>query len=611
MVKLAPPNKLLPLGELVNERPELAVEPLEDLARQYPSDGQVLYALGLALLNVGDIQGAISRLEAAVKRERHMEDTIYHALSQAYSLAGMPAHAHRAATRAGLNPPPWQETLRGDWPEHAKLADLLEFEEARRDTLRPGPQASAALRKMQAFSRKFPEYRPALNVIGTALFSQGKFSEAREEITKVLRLDARNVHALLNLARIERLLGGVPAVEALREQVEAARKQDEGEELVASGELALASIYLLMEDAGAARAALERHLEGQQGPQAREQAEDSEEVQQIQERLERHEQFPDAPLMLPGELLPPLWVTRWQATPGKRMLAEIERDLLTIPGWFQGVEQGLTFEGKFFSGLLTTALVNPDQAAMPDGVTPAERLERLLARLAGGRGSLDGLVGVGQALQVLNLMPEDAVVRGPDGQELQALSLELVNEPLDIMNSRQDQKRHEQALGHLMAGRVEQAHAELAALAEKYPDLPSLRFNMINALAQSGRPGAEAEARQLTEELAGQYPHYLFPPARLALLAIHDGDFEGARRWLAWPRGLKKLHVLEYGYFQAVQGILNLYEGDLDSVKTTQDILRQLLDEDSMPLRLLHQEILKKAGEASPDEALNLLERLE
>lgn len=611
MAKQAPPNKLLALGELVNKQPERAIEPLKDLARQYPSDGQVQYALGVALLNVGDYQEAIPRLEAAVKRERHMEDTIYRALAQAYSYAGMPAHAHRAATRAGLNPSPWQETLSGDWPAHAKLADLLEFEEARQGTLYPGPQALASLRKMQAFSRKFPDYLPALNIISTALFMQGQFEEAKAEITKVLARDPRNVHALLNEARIERLLGGVQAVRALQERVEAARKHDEGEKLVASGELALANIYLLMEDAPAARQALERHLDAQSDPDARELAQDSPEVQQAQERLERVQQYPDAPLMLPGELLPPLWVTRWRATPGKRMLTEVERDLRRVPGWFEHLEQGLTFEGEFYSRFLTTVLVNPDLAPMPDGVGSAERLERLLALLAQGRGSLPGLMGVGQALQTLNLMPEDAVVRGPDGQELQHVSLELTNEPLDLLDNRQDLRRFEQAMQHIRAHKYGQAYQELEALSKKYPDLPSLRFNMTTCVAQSGKPGAEQEALKLTEELARQYPHYLFPPARLALQAIYDGNFERAHEWLVLPKGLKKLHVLEYGYFLSVQAVLNLYEGRLEGVKTTLGLLRQMLDDDTMPMLLLSQEIMKKAGEVSSAKRMKLLELLE
>lgn len=606
MAKQAPYNKLAPLAELVNEDPELAVEPLEELARRYPSDSQVLYALGVAHLNLGEFDDAVERLEAAAKREKQAITEVNGALARAYSYAGMPAHAHRAASKAGMNLPPWREAMSGDLPPTAKLNDLIAFEENRRHLTRVGPKTQAALRQMQAFTKRFPTYLPALNVTTTGLFLQGKFGEARDVIEQVLGTDPHNVHALLNLARIERLLGGVQAVEAMRERVEAARHD------VTGGALALANLYLLMNDARAAQAVLDRHLPQQTAKNtANDETDEAEplspEAQQLQEFLRRAQDNPGAPLLLPSELLPQGWFQRWRSLTGQGV-STIEKDLQSIPGWFENIEQGVVFEQGLMATLFSTLLVNPE-FTLPDGVSRGERVQRFIALLQEGRGSMEGLVGVGQGLQRLDLLPEGMVARDPDGNEIAHLSLELVDEPLDHMDSREDLRQYERAMDLVRSGDFTQAVRLFDALLLEYPDHPSLVFNRATVYASMNDPDSMTRAVEDMERLLVEHPEYLFPRAQLAMLALHAEDLQRARELLVFPKGLKRLHVQEYGFFAAVQAVLALREGDLEVARRILPVLRQILDEDAMPIRLLKQQIALHLRE-HPEAALELLDTL-
>ncbi len=606
MAKTAPYNKLAPLGEMVNSRPDLALEPLEELARLYPSDPQVMYALGLAYLNTGQPHEAAEQLENAVKRDKENAAALYEALAQAYAKAGMLAHAYRAASRAGIVQKPWQEVLYDGIPEGAKLADLLEFEQARAASLRG--KSSDTVRRLRAFIKKFPGYLPAHNVLATSFYLQGQFEEARAEITAVLEADPRNIHALLNLARVERLTGGVAAVEALRPQVEAARITSEEGYVVVGGAIALANLYQLMEDRAAAQRVMDEYMEEEE--KADEDGDITPEEAQVLDRLERAAESPDAPQMRPSELLPPGWFARWRKlaseSKGKQAEASIFGNLQKIPGWFEKVEEHLLYEEQqHLAQLFTTFLLNPDRQ-IPGGLGADDYAARLLARLAQGKGTLTGISAASMVLRQFGRMPEGAVICGPDGQPLQHMELELTDEPLDTLENAADLKTYGQALNDRRAGRHAQALSKLEKLRERYPDHVSIQFNIASTLAVMGD---EEKAFAQMEEIHRRYPHYLFAPAQLAVKAMHDDDLERAREFLKFPEGLKRLHVQEYGFFMAATVGLNLREDQLDAARRTIPPLIQLLDEDDTPMQLLRQEItqyLRRGGE----DALELLKLL-
>lgn len=601
MAKTAPYNKLAPLGELVNTQPGQAVAPLRELARLYPSDPQVMYALGLAYLNTGQHRDAITQLENAVKRDKQNQDHLYQALAQAYSAVGMLAHAYRAASRAGIVQKPWQEVITDGIPAGAKLADLLEFEQARAVSL--SGQVGSAIKQLQGFLKKFPDYLPAHNVLATAFYIQGQFDEARAEIGKVLQADPRNIHALLNLARVERLTGGVAAVEALRPQVEAARSESEGDHVVMGGAIALANVYQLMEDREAAERVIDAYLE------ADEDEEETPEVAQVLDRLARGNEFPEAPQVLPSELLPPGWFERWRSLTDKRTKAAIFEDLRRIPGWFEKLEEHLLYEeNPTLASLFVALLLDIDQHTLPGQVSADEYTERLLARLAQGKGSLQSILAVTGLLKQLGRMPEGAVVCGPDGEPLQHLELELTDEPLDTLENRADLKQYEQALVSIRKGQYEQALSGLEKLREKYPQHVSIQFNIASVLA---RTGDEQQAFAMIEDIRQQFPHYLFAPAQLAVKALHDGDVARAKELLRFPEGLKKLHVQEYGFFMAATVGVALREGDIEMARKTISMLLPLLDEDDSPMKLLRQEVahyLRSGGEGAAELLVMLMQ---
>lgn len=583
MAKLAPPNKYNGVVSLAQDAPETGLPLLQDLARQYPADSRVRHALGVTLLHLGQYGRAVPELEAAAKRERQYAASIQEALAVAYGALGMPLHAARALKRAGKADENADDPaqLIGDVPAGAKTADLLEFEQARFEVLQGAAQGG--LKRIEQFVARFPDYLPAQNILATGKYLSGDFAQARAATLRVLETAPRNIHALLNLARLELLEHGEDAARTLTPRVEVAQVQPE--QGVTDGELARANFFALLND----DANVERALNAwESDPERR--ANDPQ-AAFLEDRLHLRRDEADAgptaghPYFLLRELLPSGLMQRWRTLGEKRVAAKMLADLQALPGWLALVPDRLGFETPEFARMVTHVLLDDDAEKW------ADVLRTIVTR---GPGTTEGRLAVGAELQQRGLLPDEVVAELPGSAEgARLLQLELSTEPEPTPLTPGDDAVFKQSIYAMRDGRFEEARAALEPLARRYPDYPSLLFNLALAEQHCGDAQARARGEARVEQLAGAHPNYLFARAQLADDAIKAGNLERARELLRFPEGLKRLHAQEWATFTSVGARLALIEGRRDEAERTLQMIGDLVGEDEAAYILLQRELFK------------------
>ena len=593
MPKVAPYQKYHEAVTLAQSDAEEGLDLLEGLARRYPSDSRVRHALGVTLLEVGRYAQAVRELEAAAKREREYASTIHEALAYAYSALSMPAHAARALKLAGRQALALKETrdLTGDVPAGANATDLLEFEQARFEVLHGN--VAAGLRRMEGFAARFPDFLPAQNILATGRYLLGDFTRARAAAERVLHLAPLNVHALLNLARLDLLERGVAAAREWQSRFRAAPvSSGDG---ITDGQLALANYFALLND----DANVERALDAWNSNANERLADPQSEFIESRLRLRlgepagrgkrtkrRPAASPAHPYFLPRELLPAGMLERWRGLGAKHVEAGMLRDLKSLPGWLSLLSETLGFEDPEFARMVALVLTRDRDAAF---------VEMLIKVALHGPGETATRLAIAAVLQEAGLIPENADIQlpgTPDGAKL--LQLELDFEPSATPLGASDQSTFEEAIEHMRAGRFDEARGLLEPLSTSYADFASLQFNLAlcELMGTAGRNVKEAGHARL-ERLLVTHPQYLFARSHLAGEALQLGDLERARSLLRFPEGVNRLHVDEWAVFTATSARLALAEGNVDQAVQALATLAEVVGEEATAYRVLERAVLE------------------
>jgi predicted Zn-dependent protease len=176
--------------------------------------------------------------------------------------------------------------------------------------------------------------------------------------------------------------------------------------------------------------------------------------------------------------------------------------------------------------------------------TPA-MLAALQEFIVGQAGTDRQRLQAAQDLAEAGLLPRGEMVRirlKGELQETLLLSYEISGEPDAPLPGRY-QRRYEQAMDLLHAGRLDEAAPLLKALADELPDQPM----MLNNLSQIYVLRGETEtAEALIRSLAERFPDYLFARCNMANIAVRNHDFDAAETWLAPLRRRARFHFTEF-----------------------------------------------------------------
>ena len=590
MAKMCPPNKYEAALEQLELEPEAGLANLEMLAKRYPSDSSVQHALGVTYYQRGEAAKALPLLERAEKREREYVLEVQKALMMTYAALGMMRHAARAAEKARSlgerSIPDNVYDLEGDLPEGAQNKDLLTFERARYDILHG--DTKGGLQAMRAFAKRFPDYQPALNNLTTGYFVQGDLSRYRESVTQSVERAPQNIHALLNYARLLMLEEGPAAVEALVPRIEDAPTSRAAG--LVDGQLAQAqALAFINDDAGIKKALKAWHKDNAKS--------ERDEVTPVIDRLEARLAArtskggdPNRPYYSLYELMPGI-IQRWKkGADGKgkaqeRALERAAADLRAMPGLLQILPDYLGYEGDVLARVLAALVLEADLPPPPDASSWVDVLSRVAQE---GPGEKRTRLALLQVLQQKGLLEGDEFTfEGlPDG--VRTFELELYDEPEPGDLSERDQDELAGAFEAMYEADFVSAREALEALHARHPDNPSVAYNLaLSELYDPATPKAQAIAR--LEALSEAHPTYLFARTQLADEALKEDDKERAEALLAWPDGLRRVHVDEYAVYTALLGKLALAQGDKEKAEEMLGLIDDLVGEDSTAHQILTQ----------------------
>lgn len=587
MAKLCPPNKYEAALELLELDPKAGLEELEKLAKKYPSDPSVQHALGVTYYQRGEAGKALLPLERAAKRDRDREARftleMQEALMMVYASLGMMRHAARAAEKArslGSDLPEGIGEIDGDIPAGAKNKDLLTFERARFDILHG--DKSSGLRAMRTFAKRFPDYQPALNNLTTGYFVQGDLPRYRESVTHSLERAPQNIHALLNYARLLMIEEGPGAVQALVPRLkDAPTSRAAG---LVDGQLAQGQALALVNDDAGIKQALRAWRK--ENPD-----EDDPIVTWLEERLAARmgrDGDPDRPYYTLYELMPGV-IRRWIRGGGQgekenqRALKRAESDLRVMPGLLRLLPDYLGYERDALARVLGAIVLESDLPVPGSSTSWSEVLSRVAQEGPGTRTTRLALL---QVLQQRGLLEGDEFdFEGlPGGVHTFELELHDESEPGDL--SSRELGTLSSALDQMRSGDFGAGRSALEALHVRHPDNPSVVYNLaLSELHDPATPKDAGIAR--LEALTESHPAYLFAKTQLADEALKEDDLERAQALLAWPEGLRRVHVDEYAVYTATLGKLALAEGDKEKAKEMLAMIDDLVGEESTAYQLL------------------------
>jgi predicted Zn-dependent protease len=581
MPRECPTNKLEAVLAQTVIDPQGALEEFERLYKRYPMDPYLRYNYGIALAQQGYHPQALPHLEFAAPRMEGPEG--YEGLVRLYAELEMPMHALRVArnihTAEGKK---LARSLEPTLPVPPDMSekDHLEFEEIRFAIMYR--QSEEGLERVRAFLRRFPDYRPALNLAAGASADAGDFDQALQYAQRALQLSPRNPHSLYVLARLSLLTEGLEATRAfIAEHMPARTRKDP----VPDEPLARAQTWALVDD----DVQVERALKAWDRSLLRRLAHPV--AGWLQERLEERSAQPEGqrrPYFDLTRLLSVQAFRRWNKGAQREVFRRVAADLKRMPGLLELLPQRLGFEDEWIVTLIASTLLE-EQPPVPAGPWsdwtevfkqivregPGEVRSRLvLAALLSER----GLAGAEE------LQPQEA-----EGPQLLQLEIRFDPEPSPLRGKEDEQ--FIRALKHMRKQRYKQARELLQPLAVRYPDYTSLQFNLAICELADKSSGDPLGGQARLERIAHEHPTYLFAKAQLAVQALQAGNLERAREWLVYPQGLKSVHAQEYAVFLAAQGMLAAREGDIEQAERCLEAIEQLGQEDIGFYRALEREL--------------------
>jgi hypothetical protein len=571
--------------ELFEDDPEEGLTVLATLIKQYPSDVSVRYSYGACLLQTGQASRALSHLEFATQRIQEPEP--WQTLAIAYAELSMPVHAHRtlrkAIERGGDIGLPEDPKLTGDVPKDAREADLLEFERGRFEALYGN--TLMGLSKMRNFQKRFPNYLPASNVIATATYSTGDLKQARIATEQSLLASPNNIHALLNLARLDLLEQGRDALDALRDRIVAAPVGDAAK--ISNGNLAKAHFFAMLEDT----AQVEHYLNLEE-PDAEQRLENPE-MERLELRLLQQKGFKSKksakaskataqPFFTPHELVPSGMVERWTKANPKTVQKTMLADLTAMPGWLELLPEKLGFDDSKFALVIALTLLEFPEPKRSHWIKVLRQVTLV------GPGSLKTRMELLSLLRSREVIGQDEQPQAT-GDGTQVVEFKLHDEPLPWAYSEAEYTTFEKALKHMQTGNFKDGRRLLEPLAVAHPEHASIQFNLaLSELHDAKLPNGETRGLERLGSLVQTHPEYLFAKAELAKYHIKNKDLELAKELLKMPQA-NEYHISEYAIFMSALGHLALAEGDREKAKELLEGIGQFVGDDSPAYLALEQ----------------------
>ena len=193
----------------------------------------------------------------------------------------------------------------------------------------------------------------------------------------------------------------------------------------------------------------------------------------------------------------------------------------------------------------------------------------------------------GITLREAGLLPPGPIRLWSAGEwrELQLLGFQISSEAIDHLHAPKVQALSDEALKLLRNKRPEKAEHLLTEALALEPESPDLLNNLSKAYEMQDRI---EESHALLQEIHQRFPDYLFARTALATLNAQEGRIEEARELLDPLMARAKFHLSEYSAFAIANFELSLAQDAPDAAKSWLDMLeRARPNEASLPsLRL-------------------------
>ena len=593
---------LLEAEELVHEeRWEEALARLEDVARRFPDQPELLSILAGIYYGLRDSVGYLDACERLVRVGGRDRDALQN-LAGAYLENQFPALALRIF-RGLLRRAP-EDVNAGEWRQiAARLEALMQANLAQShlegpDALRLAEQheevqvalelghISRAIRLGQDLLRQRPDFAPVLNNITTGYAAEGRFDEAIAAAERVLALQPDNVHALSNLCRCLVLCGRVDEARAIADRLvaseghasnvwvkkvealahlgddgrtlelfERAEREGDGEDPMLLHLAAVASMRLGRDSD--ARTYWQRALRLRPGFELA--------IGNLED-LRRPPAERHAPWAYP--------LDHWIPVPTFR---ELRRHLQRTKGSRdRDVEEAARRFLQQHPEIVTLVPI-----LLERGDPEARRVALMLVRLA-------------ETPELLAAARDYALgQRGPDKSRLHAATIaieagliepgrmrmwmkgewkEVLLQGIEVDGEASSNYDHDPQVGNWLRESIEAMHEGDTERAEELlmcalqvePNKPDLLNNLAAVYSRTGRG---KEARAMIERAFALDHDYVFARANMARWAAERGETERARELLQPLLEREKLHPSEFASLASAQVELNLAEGDLETAQ--------------------------------------------
>lgn len=608
---------------LERRHPKEALEILEELAKHYPNQPDVLGLMVNIYHDLKDDRGYLHAI-LALHRLTPNRAEVKLGLAGGYLANGHPALAYHT----------FQEFLK-KWPNHEQAAGVAKLlpnldkvlEEALADlNLSPALSPESKLdfaskheeaqvlmeagefergkRLAEALLKQYPQFAPALNNLSLIQWLEGNLPAAIETSQKILEQDPGNTHALSNLTRFLFMQGKTGQARQVAARLHASRapasqswiKKIEALSFIGDDEGVLA----LLEEARRANALDE--LNGLFYHQCAVAA------YRLGDAAQARAHWQKALKLSPGFELALANLEALKKAPHERLCPQAFSEDLWLPK--QNIEAlasiakqaayrkgGQSFQEKIKEFMerypaivqfVPIALRNGDALARETALNLADLSEypALLNDLNNFAQSQEGTDDLRlKALQILSkhgaFQPGQKVDMWIKGKQKPILTLGFEITPEPTLG-----KIKPRAL-HLMSQAIESLHVKNGVRAENHlraalkiePEHPSLLNNLTLALMMQ-RKNEEAEA--LLKHITEDFPDYFFGQMALARKSILAGDLEKARAITNhWMETKKRFHTTEFSMLCKTQIDLSIEERQYDSADSWLEMWERVYPEDS------------------------------
>jgi tetratricopeptide (TPR) repeat protein len=196
---------------------------------------------------------------------------------------------------------------------------------------------------------------------------------------------------------------------------------------------------------------------------------------------------------------------------------------------------------------------------------------------------------------------EEGAVTLPDAQDIQLVSFEITDEPLEDKFSRaipDEISDQLEELYYLCQKKPSKAIAPLEELRRQYPDIPKV-YNFLYAAYELS--GEKSKAREAVLEMYRRHPDYLFAKVNYAEFCLQDGNYGKIAEifdnkfdlTILYP-DRKKFHISEVRGFYGIMGRYWLQTGQTHAAKMCYKMLRQIDPENAITKGLGGELMLKR-----------------